>query len=48
MTYAIKHNTSCQARELGRGSEMEREMISQGRSYMYLEGVVCVTSRNNP
>ena len=44
MTYAIKRNMSCQAWELGRGSGMEREMISQGRSYVYLEGVVCVTS----
>ena len=43
MTYAIKRNMSCQAWELGRGSGMEREMISQGRSYVYLEGVVCVT-----
>ena len=39
MTYAVKHNTRCQAWELGRGSGMEREMISQGRICVHPNGV---------
>lgn len=39
MTYAIKHNTKCQAWELGSGSEMEQSMISQGRICAHPNGV---------
>lgn len=39
MTYAIKHNTKCQAWELGSGSEMEQSLISQGRICTHPNGV---------